>query len=1546
MVKQRLSALVCAALATAALAACGSSNTPAETITPPPGEIIGRIEVAADVPLGNCQVLLEGTPLGSRCDASGQFDIRNVPVGRWDLRVIPDPDGAGLPARRVAAASNAGFVTDIGALRLAPPGSVGGHIHGAAGAVPFAVISVPAYGVVTAPNANGGYLLTGVPPGVHEVVLTTDDGRIIKTDVTVLPTQTTIGVDFDLAQRQNVETKLSGSAVKLVRDDKGVPRRADDLSGMTVELVEILDGHVVTSTTTSADGRWEMTAKQGPYLVRLRDAAEPIQAIVPYVLLYREATELAQTLTLPPEDVDLDGDGAAQETDSDDDGDGSDDADDAFPLDPAEHQDVDGDGVGDHADLRTSGASVDDQTPTPDTDGDGELDFEDNCPGNANADQIDADADGAGNVCDNCPFIPNPDQKDSLGNGEGDACRSCIDGTSCTPANACEVGFLTCTTGGPVCATTGVALPNGDPCGQDMFCSGGTCNACHAGDTCPVPGNPCVQGVIECGTGVPVCAPTQVHTADGDPCGANQVCSSGVCVACTSGTTCTPAGALCHVGAIACTTGAPVCNDTGSNAVDGTGCGTNLFCNAGACVACPQGSACTPTNVCHAGHIVCGTGSAVCVDDGTPANDNGACGTGQFCQAGSCTSLPDSLVVQSGGGQSGNTGAQLGVVTLQLTNGGGQPISGRTVTFSAPPGGVVTPATGVSSANGLVQFTPRLPTSPGTFAYGATVAGAPPVSISETAVTPTPGVQGTIANVDHTTTGGEGLGGPAIAAHFNNPTGLAFAPDGSIYFIDQGLHRVKKIAADGTLTLVAGTGTPGASGDLGPATAATLNSPRDLALDAVGNVLYIADAGNNRVRAVNLTSGTISTYAGSGSMGDPFGDGGPASAANLSQPVRLALGPDRSLYISDSAHTRVRKVDVSTSVISTFVHSAGSCSASGPEAAITSCSFQAPCAMAFDSAGRLFVSAFLCGSATAGSTTLGILRVDADGSPHYVGGRASGITSDGVSVRATQFEQINALAFDAAGNLIYVDQQSDRVRRIDGATGLVTTIMGTGTAGSAADNVPASGQPVSDPESAVFTPGGDLILTELGTDSLRRISGAGTSTATPVTITVSGGDNQSTELARTTPVPLAVKVASSGNPVVGVTTEWDAVDPGAAVFGSPAATNPSGVASIGARVGLLPGPYHVRARFRDIHGVDVSGSPKQMTMNAVTPAAGTIYTAINTSHSAGADGFDGPATAAHIGGPRGVTVTSNGTIYVSDPTRVYEISPAGFLRVVAGNASSGFNGDFGTATSVNLSGPAGLAVDESTGTLYIADTNNGRIRGVDLASGSLFLVVGGGANVGPGFGDDGPGSAAFLSQPTSIAFNPADGYLYLGDQGHGRIRRVKVSSGVIEAFIDGGGCTGVVSLQNCSNTRCAVAVDSQGVYVAGLICGSGPVSFTDGVLRRNNDGSLTHIAGKSSGTNADNILAVNRSFPGELLGGISSDGTNVYFTISTATSKVMKVNLATNLITTLAGTGSASFGGEYGPASAAPLSSPADVFVANGNVYITDTSNSCVRVVE
>src|SRR5581483_4179343 len=133
--------------------------------------------------------------------------------------------------------------------------------------------------------------------------------------------------------------------------------------------------------------------------------------------------------------------GVPDDSDPDIDGDGVLNPDDAFPLDPAESKDSDGDGVGDRADLRSMGGTgVDTKNPTPDTDGDGKLDFEDNCPKVANANQLDSDSDGVGDVCDDCPFTPNPDQQDSVGNGIGDACRACHQNNDCGSGKICQFG--------------------------------------------------------------------------------------------------------------------------------------------------------------------------------------------------------------------------------------------------------------------------------------------------------------------------------------------------------------------------------------------------------------------------------------------------------------------------------------------------------------------------------------------------------------------------------------------------------------------------------------------------------------------------------------------------------------------------------------------------------------------------------------------------------------------------------------------------------------------------------------------------------------------------------------------------------------------------------------------------------------------------------------------------------------------------------------------------------------------------------------------------
>lgn len=150
-----------------------------------------------------------------------------------------------------------------------------------------------------------------------------------------------------------------------------------------------------------------------------------------------------------------------------------------------------------------------------------------------------------------------------------------------------------------------------------------------------------------------------------------------------------------------------------------------------------------------------------------------------------------------------------------------------------------------------------------------------------------------------------GDGGPAASASLNNPTALAIDAAGVVYFSDQFNHRIRKVATDGTITTIGGSGSPGFSGDGGPAIGASLNFPGGIAVDAAGNV-YFNDDVNYRTRRIT-TNGTISTIAGSGAPGFS-GDGGPATSAALNGNFGVTLDILGNLYIADSTNNRIREV--------------------------------------------------------------------------------------------------------------------------------------------------------------------------------------------------------------------------------------------------------------------------------------------------------------------------------------------------------------------------------------------------------------------------------------------------------------------------------------------------------------------------------------------------------------------------------------------------------------------------------------------------------------
>jgi DNA-binding beta-propeller fold protein YncE len=163
-----------------------------------------------------------------------------------------------------------------------------------------------------------------------------------------------------------------------------------------------------------------------------------------------------------------------------------------------------------------------------------------------------------------------------------------------------------------------------------------------------------------------------------------------------------------------------------------------------------------------------------------------------------------------------------------------------------------------------------------------------------------------------------GDGGPAVGARLNGPFDVGFDPEGNLYFSDTSNHRIRRVdGRTSVITTIAGNGRAGYSGDGGPALAASLNEPYGIAVDRSGNV-YVADRHNHCVRRIDGGSGAITTFAGAGAAGYS-GDGGPAARADMVEPNGLGLDPaEQRLFIADVAGHRVRVVDLGTGAIATF----------------------------------------------------------------------------------------------------------------------------------------------------------------------------------------------------------------------------------------------------------------------------------------------------------------------------------------------------------------------------------------------------------------------------------------------------------------------------------------------------------------------------------------------------------------------------------------------------------------------------------------------------
>ncbi|MCF8448465.1 MAG: T9SS type A sorting domain-containing protein [Taibaiella sp.] len=340
--------------------------------------------------------------------------------------------------------------------------------------------------------------------------------------------------------------------------------------------------------------------------------------------------------------------------------------------------------------------------------------------------------------------------------------------------------------------------------------------------------------------------------------------------------------------------------------------------------------------------------------------------------------------------------------------------------------------------------------------------------------------------------GGDGV--PATAGSVYNPNGMAFDKKGNLYFCSNLGHKVWKVDIHGILTTVAGVGTAGYSGDGGAALHAQLNQPTDLAIDNAGNII-IADAANNRIRKIDVSTGIIKTIAGTGVMGY-HGDGGSAMSAIFNQPSCVCLGNDGSVYIGDYGNYRVRKIDLMGNVQTYAGNGLSGWGGDGGPATNAFCSPQTCIRM--DRFENLYIAEWGNGV---------VRRVSSMGIIETLAGDTTSYSYNGDNIPAKNCHLAPAYLSVSEEGILYVSDYNNHRIRVIKKNGYIHTVSGNGTGSNTGDNGEAIAATVHLPTGQSLDSCGNLYFGQNGTPRIRKI--AFNPTCAPTSIADAGKEDKS-----------------------------------------------------------------------------------------------------------------------------------------------------------------------------------------------------------------------------------------------------------------------------------------------------------------------------------------------------------------------------------------------------------------------------------------------------